>query len=235
MINIQKHIGQAIISLESKKIIGYVNNFFVDNKKVSFVLAFNDEQDLEFKFPTSAVLNLGEDALIIKDEESISILEENKPYCILGLPIFSQTGKLIGYLRDLELYDNFKIKNILFKNNKIDIAKVDDFGENAIILKGKYKVKKQVDFKTSLNYLVKIEKEKNDFDALPIITQKETEQPVVPTKTIASISNLIGKTLTKDILYKNKIILKAGTIISQKVVELATLSGTMKELTLNVI
>ena len=235
MINIQKHIGQAIISLESKKIIGYVSNVFVENRKVDSFLAFNDEQEIEFKFPSSAVLNLGNDALIIKNDAFISILEETKNFCILGLPIFSQEGNLIGYLRDLELFDNFKIKNLICKNNKIDINKVDDFSDNAILLKGKFKTKKADKFKTNFNYLVKIENEKNDFQSLPIITQKENNQPVIPAKTVANITGLIGKTLTKDIYYKNKLILKAGTIISQKVIELATLSGTVKDVSINAI
>jgi len=233
MISIQKSIGQGVISLISKKIIGHIKSFSVKNNKIDLIYCFNDFDGTEFSFPVKNVLSLGDDAVIIKSENNLSVSEEENSNCILGLPVISQKGKQLGLLLDLELDENFKIQNLVLQNKKILVSEVDLINEHFILLKGKYKIKNKNILKNNFNYIVKIQNENitPDIKGLPKINESVNEnKPSTPAKKVAISPNLIGKTVTKNIYYKDKILIKMGTIITQKVAELALISGNLPAL-----
>lgn len=236
MISIQKSIGQGVISLISKKIVGHVKGFSVKNNRIDLIYCFNDEEETEFSFPSKNILSIGDDAVIIKSENSFSVSEEENSDCILGLPVLTQKGKKLGHVLDMEINDNFHIETLVLQNKKIVSSEIDIINNKFILLKGKYKVKNRKIKNNSFNYLVKIEKNEilPENLNLPKITDEiKTQTPTTPAKKIANISGIIGRTITKDIFYKDKIIIKAGSVINQKIIELATISGNLNNVISN--
>lgn len=236
MVSIQKNIGQGVISLVSKKIIGHIKSFSIKNNRIDLFYCFNDVDDTEFSFPAKNILSLGDDAVILKSENNLAINEEITADCPLGLPVITQKGKRVGFLLDLEIDDNFKILNLVLHNKKIAQSEIDLINEKFILLKGQYKIKNKSIVKNNFNYIVNIQNETlvPSLDSLPKINENKAEQkPTTPDKKIAISPNLIGKTLTKNIYYKDKILIKMGTVITQKIIELATVSGNLSSIIAN--
>lgn len=235
MINIQKSIGQGVLSLVSKKIIGNVKSFSVKNNKIDSIFCFNDSEDTEFSFPTKNILSIGDDLIIIKSENSLSISEEEISDCILGLPVITQKGKKLGLLLDIEIDDGFKIKNLVLQNKKIACEEIDLINNQFILLKGNYKLKNKNITKNNFNYIVNIQNniEAPEISNLPKINENEQIKPITPTKKTGIPPNIIGKTVTKNIYFHDKLLIKIGTIITQKVIELASVSGNLSNLISN--
>lgn len=236
MVSAQKIIGQKVISLVSKKYIGNVSGFSVKNGKLFHAFCFNDNDDLELSFPCKNILSFGQDAIILKSEDELSVSENIISTSPLGLPIICQNGKTIGLVKDIEINNNLKIENLVLNNKKIVNSEIDFIDNHFIMLKGKFKLKNKPIVKNNFNYIVGIENNTQIANNLPKITDNTNQiQPSTPTKKVANIPNLIGKTITRDIFYKNKILIKKGTIISQKIIDLALLSGSIKDIMLSCI
>lgn len=229
MFNIQKNIGQDIVSLQSRDIIGCFKSFSVKNNRLDLIYCFNDFDDTELSFPAKNVLSFGDDFVILKNENALTVCEENYSDCIFGLPVINQQGKRLGYLLDVELEENLKIQNLVLGDKKIASSEIDVINNKFILLKGKYKVKNRNIVNKSFDYLVKIQSEIPNTDNLPKINEDSSilQKPAMPEKRVAISPALLGKTITKDIYYNDKIIIKMGTVITQKVIELASLSGNI--------
>lgn len=243
MISLQKTISLPVISLESKQVIGYIKNFIIKNNHIKEFVVFSENEivDTEFILPIKAVLCAEKDAVIVKNEDGLSVSENLSSKTVLGIKAYTQEGEYIGRVIDITCDLNFKIKSFVTETKEVDFSDIYCFENNVAILKGDYKVKiKKIPATEKANIFRKIELQ-NSGITLPlntpfigeVVTSSPPAEPLIPSKTIANNQLLLGKMITRNIEYNGKTIIKAGTVISQKILDLAFLSDTMKQVALN--
>ncbi len=235
MISIQSLLSKSVINLESGKHVGYIKNIVINNAKISHIVCFSEgENDFEneFTLPTKTILSCQNDAVMIKSDAGLTLIEEDNFHAILGSNIYTQEGVLKGKITDIICNLKFGILEVKNSDKSIPISKIDNISNGLVILKGKYKIKK-MPAKISIastNQIVTIEE--NLASSLPVISAvDEPKMDVnVPKQTLANPKQLIGKIIKQSIIHNNKVLIKQGTIITQKTIDLAQISGNLKTL-----
>lgn len=233
MISIQSLLSKSIINLENGKHLGYAKNIIINKGKVTHLVGFSEDEkdfDTEFTLPTKTILSCQNDAIMLKTDFGLSLIEEDNFSAILGSKIYSQEGKFEGKVTDVICNQNFAITEIKSNNESYPLNKIDYISSGHVILKGKYKIKKapaKISI-ASTNQTVTIEENIPSF--LPVISiPEEPKSDVnVPMQSLANPKQLIGKILKQSIIHNNKVLIKQGTIITQKTIDLAQISGNLK-------
>ena len=255
-------ISKPVLNLYSGKIEGTVKNVCFDSnyKKVQALKMFDDNEE-EYFICTDKIYNLGENSVVIKNNEALSLCindsntKENNP---INQDVYTLEGEYKGKLIDIELSKKFETETLITNtgaNFKID--KLLNIGENIIINTGdkkisfscfKPKIKKTKTDDKNTNIITIMPKEQiNDIQKKqtpPQIEQPEkienkpSTQPFkiynqpTPQKLIGNGSFLIGRKAIKTIYgINNEIIIKKDNIISAKNLESAKKHSKLVELT----
>lgn len=220
MHKISEIIGLQVISLFEGQLVGYTKDFCLsaDNKKITELL-IQDNKDEEniFALDPKNIFKI-KDAIFVKN---LSVLTKKQNVQIQNSPInclaFLTDGTSLGKLLDINLTKNFFINSFACStcetNNRIFKL------SNEVIIFNKPK--------SSLSYLTFKPVEGGQLIAYPVNTELQT----IPVKTISDFNFLIGRKSSKDIFaFNNEILIRAGGLITDRVIHQARKAGKLKEL-----
>lgn len=128
-------ISKPVLNLYSGKIEGTVKDAIFDSafKKIQFLKIFDDEEE-EYLLATNKIYNVGSSSLVIKNSEAL-LLEteggkENNP---INFEIFSSSGDNLGVLIDIELENNFEVKNLITQDSTIPQSNIVNISKIIIV------------------------------------------------------------------------------------------------------
>lgn len=145
-------IGLPVICVENGKKIGAVKNIIFCPKKKKLLAFLLECRSYEFSKKvvlTEDILNIGRDALIIKDESSLKDLRKTKNTDefvdkgeVIGLRVYSKNGEDMGIVKDVIFdYSNSSIEGVEISDGLIqDIIK----GRSLLPLFGKVEFGREV-------------------------------------------------------------------------------------------
>ncbi|AEV69390.1 PRC-barrel domain-containing protein [Acetivibrio clariflavus] len=120
-------LGLPVISLNNGKKVGNVKNIFFCPKKKKILAFLLECKSFEFNkkiIYTEDIINIGKDAVIIKDEDSLKDLKKTKNSHeftekgeVIGLRVISKKGEDVGIVKDV-IFD--------YKNNCIEGVEISD-------------------------------------------------------------------------------------------------------------
>ena len=134
-------ISKPVLNLCSGKIEGIIKSVIFDNslKKLKYFKIFdNNEEDCDKVLNTNFIYKVGQDAIIIKNENCISLEEASIKNYYLNSPInaeiYNNLGTKIGNLLDLILDEKFNVKNLITNNMEIDVSRLISISPKSIII-----------------------------------------------------------------------------------------------------
>ena len=210
-------IGMEVINLYEGQVDGYIKNLiFGDNyKKIRGFIVYSDKLDKEFYLNIKRIYKIND----IVFTKNASVYEENgtqNTNSPINLPAYSSDGKNLGVIVDIEVDENFNVINFITANNdyiRNDIAKIT----NSLVIFNN----ETLCIKTSA------------FAPRNKTIKKEASSTNIVTNFNKSF--LIGRKTTKDIFtFNNELLVKSGTIITERIVNIARLNGKLRELALNI-
>ena len=171
-------ISKPVLNLYSGKIEGTVINAYFDNtfKKIQYFKIFDNDEE-EFLIATSKIYSVGESCLVIKNSNALMLesamkkLEDNNP---VNLEIYSSSGDNLGILKDIELEENFEVKNFITKDLVLTPKNIINIGKIVIINNSDKKIKYS-DFKPKIKKIKQTEKSSNIIKIMPVIDDPKIE------------------------------------------------------------
>ena len=145
----------------------------------------------------------------------------------MGYKVYTQTGKFIDKVFDIEFDDKLNVKNIYLKDqNVLDKKMVLSIGKNVII----QKENKSTKISSFAPNKVKTE---NGSNLVEIMETEQTKQIVVPKKVLTtSYEFLIGRKVGQNLYAENgQLIAKKQSKITSHIIDIASQNGKLKELT----
>ena len=141
MINCYNLIGKQILSLVSGEIVGIVKNIEIKNMRLSRILAFNDESELEedFLFDAKNVFSFGEDVITLKKED-FEIVPEYKDIKIVGANLFNQEGVKLDSIINILVDDSLKVIEFVGEQKAYSPSEIFSIKNDVILLKGTAKI-----------------------------------------------------------------------------------------------
>ena len=120
MIKLSALISKPVISIYDCELIGIVYNALFDKKTktLNYLIILDEENDLEYALHTKYILSASNDAIIVKNNNSVELkqnidLELESLENITLKPIFSVNGNDYGVIKDIELNDKLSsLKNL---------------------------------------------------------------------------------------------------------------------------
>ena len=211
-------IGMEIINLYEGQVDGYVKNliFSKDYKKVKALIVYSDKYEKQYMLEISKIYKLN-DVVFIKNSSVFSEINNIEDKSPINLPAYLSDGKSLGVITDIELDNNFNVVNFIANNNTIqnNIAKIT----NQLII-----------FNTPDN-VINISRM-----APKKIVNTELNAAISPIQSNLNNIFLVGRKVTKDIFsFNNELLIKANSIVTERVVRIARLNGKLRELALNVV
>lgn len=223
MPNISQLISLPVYSINECKCIGHVENILLNSKGIKFFVIYNEDEDSKKLLSPKSIYGITEKAITIKNIGKITLMQnEDKSLETLSNPIntlaLSTRGEVFGKIKDVETIDYKIVKyisekdinpnEVLYTNNKITMLK---------------SVKNE---KISTFTIKKPRKTAND--------RIVTIQNIAPMREIVTNSMLLGRKATQDITGLNgEIIIKANSVITDKILNKIKYSGKLKELTIH--
>ena len=247
-------ISKPVLNLYTGKIEGTVKNVCFDkNYKKITVLKMFDEDEEEYLIETAKVYGIGENSVVIKNNEAmfLAITEntypENNP---INLNIYTASGNYLGKLKDIELNSKFEVENFIAENDqKLNPSQILVVSQNIVINTKDTKIKL-----CNLKPKLKIQKTENK-NIITIMPKNNTapktiETPTIeneipenksnfkiynqptPQKLIGNGNFLIGRKALKTIYgVNNEVIIKKDNIINAKNLDIAKKHSKLVELT----
>lgn len=217
MEKVSNFISKKVISIEEGNALGYVLNVIFDErvKTMLGLVVVDEESENTFLLSNQNIVSTGENCVMVKDANALEFYLssfENNP---IGKEVYDKQGNCLGRVQDVELYGRLVRKII---TDKCDFPQkyVMKLGKDYLIF-GRPLNNKKSTFKSNLS-------EKN-IEIMPKVSIQEnpiilnTESPI---RLYANTKNLIGKTLTKDLVGKNnEIIGHNNQKITQKMINKA--------------
>lgn len=194
MIKITEILSKPVISLLDSKTEGIVKNAIFDKnfKRLKYLVLFdNNEHQEEKTLSIQNIYSYGENAIIVKDGQDLSLELSTVKISDKLLPInnavYTYLGKCVGKVTDILLDDKYYIKSLIIGQTEIDINEILSSGEDAVIIQDKNKKvnisnikrkksKKVAILDTKLNYDQKVVILNNEKDEVPSIQVKEDIQ-----------------------------------------------------------
>lgn len=258
MKKISNLLGKPVLSLYESRTEGFVKNVVFDKglKKLKWIIFFEDNEFQEEKIvSTASIYSFGENAIIVKNEDSINLKEEiilelNNP---INNPVYTTKGKFLGNVADVVLNDKLFVENLILDNSlSISNNQIAVSSPNTLIVQDEEKTIRISNFKKrgmpnknsaistqEVKILPKVEIQSTIID----MADKTTEQPAtkytfgnnsLPLHLSSSNCQfLIGRKAEKNIYADNReLIIKKNTKITKKTVESAKSYGKLRELTM---
>ena len=242
-------ISMPIINLYSGRYEGTVSNICFDKKlKLAKWLVFFDDNSEEDKAILTSKVNIGKNAIIIKNNEGIFPLVSAEGDLVFNNPInlktYDSNGNLLGKVTDIELNNKFVVENIFINEQSYNANQILSASNDTIILNltGK-KIKLQQKTKIIKNKKpVKVVIQPIEKLTPPIIeevTPTGFDKSPSPIRILSNHNYLIGRRITKNIYgSNNEIIAKKDSLVTtknlewvkqnNKVIELAICSKVVK-------
>jgi len=206
-------ISKKVYAIYEGNEVGYVLNISLDDKisKLEYLLISTLYEENEFILKMEDVSSITDEAVFIKSSNSLSFEANADPNNPIGKKIFSVNGEFLGKVVDVEINKN-QVKKIIGNICEILSKNIYSSGKDCLFF-SKIKAKKSKIIEKNYNISVKTQE-----ISLPY---KEKEQGI----------DLIGKTIIKDILDKNSIIIfRKNEKISPKILIEAKKRGVIKKL-----
>ena len=232
MENTSKLLGKPVINIYDGNLEGYVKNVLVDTnlKKVVWAEIFDDNTQEDIILSFKDIFCLNNDAIMIKNNSNVLIAETVDTSCInpIGYKIYNLDGKYENKVLDIAFDEKYKITKILLDDDKIlkheNILKIG----NGIIIKKENRHVSISTFKpkSSINTTLQTEQ------TVEILNNKKPLSSN-PKKLLATgFEFLIGRKVGQNIYSENKqLIIKKQSKITPHIINLASQSGKLKELT----
>jgi len=254
MILVSELLSKPVISLYGASQVGIAANIIFDKKlkKAKFIKLFcDDEQDTEVLYiDIKHIKNLASDALAVSNKDKL--LQEwafifdgtTNP---INSSVYNIEGRLIGYIKDIELDNNTVVSLILNTNDKLLVANIVAISNDNIIYNDTdkpFKIagpkKPKVPRNTASNQFVEVHEVQSQIDndiSLPKLVSPDNTQvsrsPASPDKINNLYSFLLGKILSKPLLDDNqKIIAHKFSTITEDTISLAKTHGRLVQLAL---
>ena len=139
-------ISKPVLNLYTGKIEGTIQNANFDKsfKKILTLKMFNEEEE-EFLIDSTKIYNIGENSVVIKNNEALSLClsnintQENNP---VNFNIYTTLGESKGKVKDVELNTKLETQFLITNNDeKFKQEEIFNIGENIIINKNNKKIK----------------------------------------------------------------------------------------------
>lgn len=205
-------ISKKVYAIYEGNEIGYILNFSLNEKmdKLDFLELASLFEENEFIFKAEDISAITEDAVFIKSEKSLMFETNAKINNPIGKKIFSLDGKFLGKVKDVE-FDKFAVKKIIGSDCEILTKYIYSYGNDCLFF-SKNKIKKERPIEKICSVEVK---------AQVLLPKKEKSQGI----------DYIGKTIWKDILDENHIIIfRKNTVVTPKIVLEAKRLSLLKRL-----
>ena len=241
-------LGKPVISLYNGQVEGTILNAIFDKKlkKIKYLSIFNDNNEEEITtelriLETKNIYNLGQDAVVIKNNSCLENASNYEPELNIVNPInsivYTALGTYLGKITDIVFDDNFNVTECALNNNQsFQIDNLIKFSDGITIIQDKNKKIDVTKFKTKkpaitkTNEVVKILRIDNINNIVPLHNEDNTS-PTLPTKVTSSVDFLLGRVITENLYTQSKeLIAKKGNIISLKTIENARKFGKIKDL-----
>ena len=226
----------SILSLYEGELLGKVDKLYFDKKlkKLQGVGLIGEDGAVWF-LPTKNIYRVGKNAVTVKNNQMINIVneEEIKDFasCPINSKVYSITGEYLGAVKDVSLTEKFVTQKLVLDNEKLlDISRLASCGKNTVVF---------YDDNNKMNvnkfFADKIEKEPS------VETNKKIDNPPVETVSVPlnikpEIQNadfLIGRICIKNIYnFNNEILIKANAVINKKHLKEINKYGRLRELML---
>ena len=224
-------LGKPVINIFEAQIEGYVKNILFDDKfqKALWLEIFDDENQEEKLVDVKSIYSFNKDAIMLKNSEHIILANTiiQKQFSLVGYKVYSQTGKFIDKVSDVEFDNRLHVKNIFLKTqNILDKKLILSIGKNIII----QKENKTAKLSTFAPNKVKTNSATNN---MVEIMETEPKQIVVPKKVLTtSFDFLIGRKVGQNLYAENgQLIAKKQSKITSHIIDAASQNGKLKELT----
>ncbi len=209
-------IGIQVISVYEGQVLGYVKNliFSADYKKLkALVICDSKIEEKQYMLDVKNILNL-QDVLFVKNSTLLqvnAVQQDNSP---INLPAFLLDGKKLGIVCDVILDDKFIVST--FETSEQNVNNIAKISKDLIIF-GNENCK----FKLC--------------NCKPRTEKQKVVQTVNKNSNVINIPFLIGKKVVKDIFtFNNEIIIRNGSVVTEKIIQIAKVNGKLRELALSI-
>lgn len=207
-----ENISKQVISLEDKKVVGYILRPYIDFKslkKIGYILV-DEESEQEYFLKNEDILKKKTFFLI----KNINFLEIFNNFDNFRKRVISVDGDDFGQVRSF-VFERNALKKLVTDKGEISSRYINEVGENLIILSFKRKKKKA--FPRAIKEDMKVEIMEKKFDLPPVIN--------------LSSKYYLGKTASKTLLGINhELIVKEGAVVTKQIFEKAKKHNKINEL-----
>jgi len=245
----QEIIGLPVFSIVEGRKIGQVKDLVINPEegRVEFILVGNGSWYVGAKvLPFKAVMGVGEHAVTTESENLLVAINETstansllqRKIEVKGNRVLTSKGNLIGVISEYEIDENTgKLTRLEYKSalneNQIDIVQADDvltYGADVIVVKEN---STNPESPPPIEYIAPEERIPISQPSTPIESPATAKPPVDGTSLFKERQKqfLLGKKVIQDIKdNKGSVIIKAGTIITENIFDLADKQGKFMEL-----
>lgn len=144
MIKLTEILSKPIISLSNCKTEGIVRDAVFDRnfKRLKFLILFDNDEHLDDKsLNINSIYSYGENAIIVKDDEDLSLVVSNMQTCnksnVINCSCYTYLGKFLGKVTDILLDEKYYVKGLVVGQTTIEITDIINTGEDTVIVQDK--------------------------------------------------------------------------------------------------
>lgn len=144
MIKLTEILSKPIISLSNCKTEGIVSDAVFDRnfKRLKFLILFDNDEHLDDKsLNINSIYSYGENAIIVKDDEDLSLVVSNMQTCdksnVINCSCYTYLGTFLGKVTDILLDEKYYVKSLVVGQTTIEINDVINTGEDTVIVQDK--------------------------------------------------------------------------------------------------
>lgn len=144
MIKLTEILSKPVISLSNCKTEGIVRDAVFDRnfKRLKFLILFDNDEHLDDKsLNINSIYSYGENAIIVKDDEDLSLVVSNMQTCdksnVINCSCYTYLGKFLGKVTDILLDEKYYIKGLIVGQTTIEISDIINTGEDTVIVQDK--------------------------------------------------------------------------------------------------
>lgn len=144
MIKLTEILSKPIISLSNCKTEGIVRDAVFDKnfKRLKFLILFDNDEHLDDKsLNINSIYSYGENAIVVKDDEDLSLVVSNMQTCdksnVINCNCYTYLGKFLGKVVDILLDEKYYVKGLVVGQTTIEINDIINTGEDTVIVQDK--------------------------------------------------------------------------------------------------
>ena len=216
-------LGMQVISLYEGQVEGYVKNliFSQDHKKlVKLIICSDKTEDKQYILKTKDIFKIN-DVIFIKNSTLISFAQNQEDNSPINLNAYLCDGVSLGKIIDIEIDEKFYVNKYVTSLSETcnSIAKIN-----------KHLVVFNTENSTLKTYLFKPRQ-----SAITNTQSVTSSTKTVLTSNTINYNFLLGRKVCRDILtFNNQLLIKNGTLVTEKIVQIAKQNGKLRELALNI-